>query len=101
MSNHGAFSLCRALSYDRRLVLLSLRANALTADSEGEFVELMRDHRALARVDMRQNLSPGLGILKVRCVMVHMFVAVALKREPWGLPPVPGGVGVILALACT
>ncbi|KAG1671556.1 hypothetical protein FOA52_011278 [Chlamydomonas sp. UWO 241] len=66
VTDRGASELCRALSFDRRLVLLSLRANALTPAAEVEFVELMRDHRALARVDMRQNLAPAMGILKLR-----------------------------------
>lgn len=65
ITDQGAFRLCTALGYDRRLVLLSLRANALTAAAEREVVELMRDHRALLRVDLRQNPDGKLGILKV------------------------------------
>jgi hypothetical protein len=67
VTDAGAAVLCSALSLDRRLILLSLRANVLTAESESEFIALMRDHRALARVDLRQNPDPQMGILKV-CV---------------------------------
>ena len=65
MTDIGAKGLCAALSFDRRLVLLSLRACLLGPETEGLFVELMRDHLALARVDLRQSLDPAMGILKV------------------------------------
>ncbi|GAX76011.1 hypothetical protein CEUSTIGMA_g3454.t1 [Chlamydomonas eustigma] len=66
ITDSGAKVMCAALSFDRRLVLLSLRACLLTSDIESLFIELMRDHRALLRVDLRQNLDPGMGILKLR-----------------------------------
>lgn len=36
ITDKAARALCAALSYDRRLILLSLRANQLTAESESE-----------------------------------------------------------------
>ena len=46
--------------------MLSLRACLLRATSETRFVELMKDHRALLRVDLRQNLDASMGILTGR-----------------------------------
>ena len=71
MTDIGAKGLCAALSFDRRLVLLSLRACLLGPETEGLFVELMRDHLALARVDLRQSLDPAMGILKVWRISVQ------------------------------
>ena len=42
VTDRGAKWLCDALSFDHRLLLLSLRANRLTADTEAEFVALMK-----------------------------------------------------------
>ena len=70
MTDGGVKDLCTALGFDRRLVMLSLRACLLHAESEALFAELMRDHRALIRVDLRQNLDVGMGILKVRLLPV-------------------------------
>lgn len=48
------------------MVLLSLRGNKLSHAIEPDFIGLMKDHKALLRVDLRQN-DPGsdMGILKV------------------------------------
>mmetsp|Transcript_41572 Transcript_41572/g.124317 ORF Transcript_41572/g.124317 Transcript_41572/m.124317 type:complete len:394 (+) Transcript_41572:1592-2773(+) len=84
-------ALCRSLSFDRRLVLLSLRANALTDETEHAFVELMRDHRALARVDLRQNVYADMGILKLRktAPVAAFNMGLGFTRRGLMVPPSP------------
>ncbi|GFH16254.1 uncharacterized protein HaLaN_12639, partial [Haematococcus lacustris] len=68
VTDRSGIALCDALSLDRRLILLSLRACGCGLRTEAEFVRLMRSHRALSRVDLRGSSGPGaaqLGILKV------------------------------------
>ena len=67
ITDRGVSDLCASLSFDRRLAMLGLRSNKVTQASEETIIELMKDHRALARVDLRQNGSKkdDLGILKL------------------------------------
>eukprot|EP00798_Chlamydomonas_sp_ICE-L_P010817 gene10817-4989_t len=62
ISDYGAKSLRDALGFDRRLVMLSLRANVLSEETESEFIELMKEHRALLRDPKpANNFSNALG----------------------------------------
>ncbi|KXZ53904.1 hypothetical protein GPECTOR_6g822 [Gonium pectorale] len=90
LTDKSARSLHDALSYDRRLIFLSLRANRLTAEAEREFIALMKEHQALLRVDLRQNPDPQLGILKAsraHGTQPHLDegLALLLEAEEWSL----------------
>ena len=67
VTDRGVADLCASLSFVRRLAMLGLRGNKITVESEEKVIELMKDHRALARVDLRQNgtKADNFGILKL------------------------------------
>jgi hypothetical protein len=57
------------LSLVQMFMVMFVTLNTCRLATEGEFVSLMREHRALARVDLRRNTGKGgnkMGILKVR-----------------------------------
>ncbi|GFH25329.1 uncharacterized protein HaLaN_23271, partial [Haematococcus lacustris] len=92
VTDRSGIALCDALSLDRRLILLSLRACGCGLRTEAEFVRLMRSHRALSRVDLRGSSGPGaaqLGILKVTagCSTIPYGPAGAVFRPNARLPP--------------
>ncbi|GLC45382.1 hypothetical protein PLESTM_001728300 [Pleodorina starrii] len=82
LTDKGARALCTALTYDRRLIFLSLRANQLTAAAETEIIPLMKEHQALLRVDLRQNTEPQLGILKLKRRVAPRVFSAALGFRP-------------------
>ncbi|KAG2443639.1 hypothetical protein HXX76_001989 [Chlamydomonas incerta] len=90
MTDRCARFLRTALSYDRRLIFLSLRANKLSAEAEAEFISLMKEHQALLRVDLRQNADPQLGILKLKRRVAPRIFSAALGFQPNPLAPLPG-----------
>ncbi|KAL6749679.1 hypothetical protein V8C86DRAFT_2837750 [Haematococcus lacustris] len=80
VTDRSGIALCDALSLDRRLILLSLRACGCGLRTEAEFVRLMRSHRALSRVDLRGSSGPGaaqLGILKLHKEVVAPLLTAA------------------------
>ena len=40
VTDEGARELCVALGFDRRMVMMGMRANRLTASTEGDFIEV-------------------------------------------------------------